>query len=455
MTAEHTFRSSIIAEETALIYCRVSSRKQMKEGNGLDSQEHRCRQHALTRGYLVEKSFLEGVSGGLEIEDRPALQELLRYLDANKSKSYVIIFDDHKRFARETEMHLRLKRELHGRGARVEYLNVTIEDTPEGKFMEIMLAAQAQLEREQNARQTKEKTKARLEQGFWTFRAPVGYKYIRSVRGSGKELVRDEPAATILQEALEGFASGRFASQAEMQQFLNGQPEFTQKLPSGKANKQTVSQILDQLLYSGHYEAPSFGISLRKGNHEGLVTLETFEKIQERRKEKSYLPVRKDVHKDFVLRGAVCCDECKTPLRSGWTKGRTKYYAYYACHTKSCEHYGKSIARDELESEFEALLKTMQPSKAVFHVVKTMFKDAWEAQAATVKQNAVSFRREAEKAEKEIGQLVKRIMDANSPRVIAAYESRIDELEKHKLICLESVASLKKREFERSERQLP
>ncbi|MEM7745635.1 MAG: hypothetical protein AAF409_18200 [Pseudomonadota bacterium] len=34
----------------ALIYCRVSDKKQRTDGHGLESQEHRCRQHAKERG---------------------------------------------------------------------------------------------------------------------------------------------------------------------------------------------------------------------------------------------------------------------------------------------------------------------------------------------------------------------------------------------------------------------
>ena len=36
----------------AVIYTRVSNKKQLK-GSGLKSQEHRCRQYAATKGYLV------------------------------------------------------------------------------------------------------------------------------------------------------------------------------------------------------------------------------------------------------------------------------------------------------------------------------------------------------------------------------------------------------------------
>lgn len=155
------------SDYTALIYCRVSDKKQLK-GSGLASQEHRCLAHAKQRLYTVEETFLESVSGGLTITERPALQEMLRYLDRQKNsgKNYVVVFDDHKRFSRQTEQHLRLKRELSSRNARVEYLNFTVEDTPEGNFIDTMLAAQAQLEREQIGRQTRQKTTARLEKGF-------------------------------------------------------------------------------------------------------------------------------------------------------------------------------------------------------------------------------------------------------------------------------------------------
>jgi len=45
----------------------------------------------------------------------------------------------------------------------VECLNYRFEDTPEGKFVETVFAAQGQLEREQNGRQVRQKMQARVE----------------------------------------------------------------------------------------------------------------------------------------------------------------------------------------------------------------------------------------------------------------------------------------------------
>lgn len=47
---------------------------------------------------------------------------------------------------------------------------------PKGQFVETVIAAEGQLERLQNRRQTLQKMKARLERGYYMFAAPVGYR---------------------------------------------------------------------------------------------------------------------------------------------------------------------------------------------------------------------------------------------------------------------------------------
>ena len=46
-------------EKQAIIYCRVSSNKQVREGHGLEGQEKRCRNYASSKGYSVIKVFKE------------------------------------------------------------------------------------------------------------------------------------------------------------------------------------------------------------------------------------------------------------------------------------------------------------------------------------------------------------------------------------------------------------
>ena len=422
--------------QKAVIYCRVSSKKQSTDGAGLESQEHRCREYAESKGYHVEAMFPDDTSGGGDFMNRPGMVALLSFLDAKPDESYVVIFDDLKRYARDTEFHLKLTREMAQRNAKRECLNFNFEDTPEGKFIETIIAAQGELERKQNRRQVIQKMKARVEQGFWIFRAPIGYKYINSKRG-GKELIIDEPVATTVKQALEGFASGRLNSQYAVRKFLEECPHFPKDLPNGELRRQTIVRLLRKVVYAGFVEAPNWNVKPRLGNHEPLVTYETHLKIQEILDAGVYAPKRKDLHSDFPLRGAVCCSSCDTPMTTAWTKGNTKMYPYFWCRTKGCDQYSKMINRDKMETEFKELLAGVQPTPSLLMLFKTMFADAYEMHVAQAQNRIKAFKQESIDLEKQITNLVERIMETTNQAVITAYEKKIDLLEKKRQIAFE------------------
>jgi len=197
--------------------------------------------------------------------------------------------------------------------------------------------------------------------------------------------------------------------------------------------------MFDKVLYAGYLEAPKWGISRRKAQHPALISLETWERIQQRRNNNGYLPTRKDISQDFVMRGAVCCASCDKPYRAAWSKGEYKKYAYYVCQHKPCEMYGKSIQRDKLEDAFADLLQNIQPTQEISNVIQLMFRQAWDIQADKAKEYVSVYRKQLSGLEKEINQLLDRILDASSPRVVQAYEKRIDELENQKLVLEEKL----------------
>ncbi len=424
--------------DAALIYCRVSSKKQEDEGSGLDSQEHRCRERALQLGCEVEAIFPDTITGEGDFMKRPGMVALLAYLAAQTEKTYVVIFDDLKRFARDVEFYRKLRRILKQRGALVDCLNFKIEDTPEGKFIETIIAAQGELEREQNARQVVQKMKARMEQGFWVFRTPVGYQYVRG-KGGGKELVFKEPLATIVREALEGYACGRFQTQAEVRRFLESQPDYPKDMPDGQIRPNTIARFLNKAIYAGYVEAPKWSISRRKGNHPEIISFKTFQKIQSRLKSAAHAPTRKNINQDFPLRGFVLCNDCQKPLTSCWSKGRNKKYPYYLCDTKGCASHRISIRREVLEGEFGDVVKSLQPKRDLFALARAMFENAWEQQKAQAKHVIGILKQDIGAIEKQTENLLERIMDATSPTVINAYEDKIELLQNQKALMTEKL----------------
>ena len=427
--------------QAAVIYCRVSSTKQRLEGHGLDSQEHRCRQYAEARGYTVEAVFPDDVSGGGDFLKRPGMVALLAYLEAQKGKPYVVIFDDLKRFARDTEFHIKLRYAIETRGARRECLNFNFEDSPEGRFTETIMAAQGELEREQHRRQVKQKMTARVEKGYWVNCAPVGYRFALDPV-HGKLLVRDEPLASIIVEALEGFASGRFASQSEVQRFLASKPEFP-KSKDGRLGLTKVKKILERVTYAGYINAPGFGVTLQKGHHEPLISFETHERILTRLNGKPVAPVRKDISEDFPLRGIVLCDDCGEPMTSCWSKGRNKHYPYYLCDTPDCPSTRKSIRRDDVEDGARALLRRLQPAGQFVALARAIITDLWEMRRAEAVSGKRTLGAQIKEIDGQIEKLLDRIVEGNgNATVLAAFEDRVEKLERQKIRLSEQAARI-------------
>src|SRR5437879_1271279 len=117
-----------------IIYCRVSSRKQVTEGDGLQSQEKRCRDYAEQKGYTVLRVFREEAVTGAA-HDREAMNEMLTFLE-QQGREIIVIVDDLKRFARDVETHFDLKLEIYKRKGRLESPSFRFDDTPEAKFIE-------------------------------------------------------------------------------------------------------------------------------------------------------------------------------------------------------------------------------------------------------------------------------------------------------------------------------
>jgi site-specific DNA recombinase len=410
----------------ALIYCRVSSDRQVKEGHGLQGQEQRCRGYADAHGYEVVKVFMdEGVSGG--VIDREGMQKLLDYLDIHNKESHIVIIDDIKRLARDITGHFTLRRAISSRKAILESPSHKFGEGAEDIFVESILAATAELERNQNKRQVRNRMQSRLEAGYWTFYPPPGYAFAK-VAGHGKIIVPKEPEASIIKEALQGFASGRYATQTDVRDFL--QSKGFKHWGYGKMTYlEQVKRLLTREVYAGYIYYPKWNVTHRKGHHQPLISGETFQIIQDKLADKQKARARNNIRDDFPLRGFVCCSKCSNPFTASWSTGRTRKYPFYRCKTVDCEMQNKSIRADKMHDEFEALLKKLKPRANILKVVRAELLDQWNTRLLDVE----SIRKERQKKlngiQKEIDGYLTAIKQCSNATVIKKIEESIEALE--------------------------
>jgi DNA invertase Pin-like site-specific DNA recombinase len=430
----------------AIIYCRVSSDKQVQEGHGLDGQELRCRKYAESHGYEVERVFRdEGVSGG--VIDRAGMQRMLDFLDTrDRDQEYVVVIDDIKRLARDLIGHFTLRQSIKARGARLESPSHRFGDGPEEVFVESILAATAELERNQNRRQVRNRMQARLEAGYWPFYPPPGYTFAK-VAGHGKLIIPKEPEAGIIREALEGFASGRLPTQVDVQRFLRSRG-FNHWGRGRGAHLEQVKRLLTREVYGGFIHYPDWNVTRRKGRHEALVSPETFDRIQDRLREREKLAPRKDLNRDFPLRGFVLCGGCRKPYTAAWSRGKRKAFAYYRCATLGCEYRHKSVRADTLHAAFETLLGKLHPRPAILEAFRAEFLDEWKRRQLDVEGVRRDRRRRLDAIQAEIDGYLDAVAKCHSPAVLRRIEEQVEALEAKKLRLGGRIEKAKNHDFE-------
>lgn len=406
-----------MSKGSAVIYCRVSSDKQVKEGNGLSSQEKRCRDYATAQGYKVLKVFKdEGVSGALL--ERPGINDLMKFIDSRNEQTFVII-DDLKRLARDISIHIVLKKAIQSRKGILVSPGFNFEDSVEGEFVENIIALTGQLERQQNARQVKNKMRARIESGFWVSKPPLGYKYYNHPVYK-KLLVHDEKAFEYVKFAFEGFVNGRFNTQRQVVEYLN---------ENGlKISVQAVKGMLTNILYAGYIESKDLNITRRLGKHEAIISLDTYNQIQDKLSRVAKEPRKSDIAEDFPLRGFIHCQECQNKLSSNWVKGRSSKYPYYVCKQKSCKLFNRNISREEIESSMDQRLKTIKPIKGLSKLAEMVFQDVWDRRHEIQSKEAQKAKEKIEEIKQGYKNLISLIARCDDRELVQEYEATLKDM---------------------------
>ncbi len=415
----------------ALIYCRVSSERQVVDGHGLEGQEKRCRDYAKNHNYTIVGIFREeGISGG--VIERPQMQRLLIRLEDYKDESdkTIVIIDDIKRLARDVQGHFILRTAINSRNGDLESPSHRFEDSPEGKFVETVLAGAAELERNQNKQQVMNRMKARAEMGHWPFCLPPGLKNQKNPV-HGKVAQRDEPIATIFKSAIEGYRDRILLTQQDVISFIQNQ--YEKQGVNRKISLHGVQSLLTEILYTGYIEYPKWNISRRKGTHDGFISLETFEEVQKILNDRTKPKVRRDTSSNFSLRGLVLCSLCHTPLTASLHHGRKgQLYPHYFCRKPGCELKDKSVRKKDLESSFLAYLGSIKLGKPVANLALAVLTDVWDQQQAQLieeQRTTESKRQETEQAIFTVNTLIRK---TTNEKLIRNYENELIRLQEQK-----------------------
>ncbi|MEF9427253.1 MAG: recombinase family protein, partial [Candidatus Mariimomonas ferrooxydans] len=355
----------------AIIYIRVSTTEQAEKGYSLKVQEETCLKYALSNSYEVLVLFREEGKSA-KTADRPELQKMLKYMNKTKKTVDALIVYKMDRLGRNTHDISSFRLIFDTLGIKLISATEAFDNSSMGNFMQTMLAGMAQYENDLRSERTKSGMMKAVEEGRWTWRAPVGYRLYKS---NGKSsLVQDRDEADIVRELFKSFDRGLKGSELILKVNKMGAP----------LRKQTISKTLRNPIYKGKIKVKDwYGGEEKDGLHEPIVDEELFNRVQ------FNLGVYKNLQKpklklneDFPLRGILYCPECGNRITGAFSTGRgSKKYPYYRCPEGGCSH--GSIARNTVDESFMELLHSLTPVEKEIKNFKIAMKEVWKQKDKT------------------------------------------------------------------------
>ena len=202
--------------QKALVYCRVSTEEQAREGYSLDAQEKFCKKYAEDNDYQVIGVFRDEGKSGTNL-NRPALQDLLDKCQRDKSISLVLV-QETDRLARNTKDHLTIRAILKKAGvALISVAQPMLDDSPEGMMIDTILASVNQFQSDINSRKSRKGLQEKFDSGWWPGLAPLGYKN-KVVKD--KSIIVSDPATWVLvRKGLKMYMTGNYSA-IEIADFL-------------------------------------------------------------------------------------------------------------------------------------------------------------------------------------------------------------------------------------------
>ncbi len=226
----------------------------------------------------------------------------------------------------------------------------------------------------------------RLKQGYYPWRAPIGYED----NGKGKVKTVNPLQAELVKQTFNLYVSGEYNVRTLSKEM---EKRGLKNKRGNRVCKNGITKILKNTFYIGLMKAKE---KTFKGNHEPIIDPRIFNqaqlKIQGRQTSKGI------IH-SYLFRKQIRCEHCNY-IMSG---EKQKEHVYYRCQTKSCPT--KSIREDVIEQYVKNILKTISLSDKEISSLKkihTESKKNWFSTQEKISQSYVLQIQQLERKEQKL-----------------------------------------------------
>jgi site-specific DNA recombinase len=350
---------------------------------------------------------------------RPAFNQMLRLLRLGNARGVVIHKID--RSARNLEDWNDIGR-LVDAGVEVHFATESIDlKTTAGRLSADIQAVVATHYSRNLREEVKKGLYGRLKQGFYPFRAPIGYLD----QGAAKPKIFDPSRAPFITAAFEFYGTGEYSLPHLTAEFFR---RGLRNQNGGRVSVNGWATILRNPFYVGLMRIVKNGETF-KGNHESLIPVLLFERVQQVLSGKR---VDRTENRIFTFSRIARCATCNYSLIAESQKG----HIYYRCHNRPfkiprvCPP--TSVREEQIEAEILVTLASVQLTDEELRIAH----EYMERERATAEERRLSMKNILQLRR---DQIAKRISSLTDLLVDAAIEKSLFQ-RKHTELLREQVA---------------
>ena len=360
----HIDDRGIAPSRQAILYARVSSKEQEKEGFSIPAQQKLLRGYAEANNLTVTREFIDVETA--RRSGRTGFGEMLAFLKRSLT-CRVLLVEKTDRLYRNLKDWVTLDEidlEIH---LVKENVVLSRDSRSSEKFMHGIKVLMAKNYIDNLSEETRKGMLEKAEQGMWPALAPLGYHNV--VAGpDGKRAIEPDPVmAPLVVRLFEWYATGKYSIEAVTQMALDAGLKFRRSknlLPTA-----TVHKILRNRAYSGHFDWKG---KTYRGTYEPLITCELWDRVQavlDGRHEKRHRKVKHD----FAFSGLIACGHCGCALVGEIKKGRYVYYHCTGYKGKCPEPYTRE---EVLSGQFADVLKGLTFDEEILGWLKEALRES-------------------------------------------------------------------------------
>jgi site-specific DNA recombinase len=340
-----------------VLYARVSSKDQEKEGFSIPAQQKLLRSYALANHLSILQDFVDVETA--KRAGRTGFSAMLAFLRQHRDTCRVLLVEKTDRLYRNLKDWVTLEEldlDIH---FVKENVVLSAGSRSSEKFMHGIKVLMAKNYIDNLSEETQKGMLEKAEQGIWPSFTPLGYRNV--VGPDGKKIIEPDPdLAPLITRIFEWYATGRYGLRDVMQMARTAGLRF----PRSKAGvpTPTIHRILRNRIYTGDFD---WNGKTYRGIHQPLVSRELWERVQQVLDQRNASKGRRS-KRDFAFSRLIKCGHCGCSLVGEIKQGRYVYYHCTGYKGKCPEPY---VREEVLEERFAELLERLHFDEDVLHWV--------------------------------------------------------------------------------------